>query len=578
MDTANTACPHRMSRRPGGSSPVTRATQLSDRLRLPLGRRTERAAFWILILVGAAVRLAWLGDVPLGLNQDEASIGYEAWALLEHGVDKHGYPWPVHFIAWGSGQNALYAYLCMPFIKLLGLNLLAIRLPQALLGIAALFAMYAVGRRLVNRRFALCALFVLVVSPWHVMLSRWGLESNILPVFVLFAFALLLRGLERPRSVVAAFAVLALALYAYGTAYVFVPLFALGILGYGWRHRVAHIRHWILGLAAMALVALPIGAFLVVNLFDLPGIKLPLFSIPRYTGETRLVTESVFFSDHPLSTFLHNAKVAFQILVVDGHTAFIHNALPEFGYFYHPVGLCIVLAGAGLMVWELVSGRHPRNLLVFLWLGAGFIAATMSAPHLNRLNVLFLPLLLCAAYGLSGSIPHLAPPAAASAGTMRTQAASGGVLWARWAVTILRVAALAYLAISFAAFTRHYFVEYGPQQAFNAHPSYGQALAHVIEKVDVDETIYMPKHVYYTATLFYDPPAPRLYLKTVQFRQLDVKFQEPLLFGRYRVGIDADAMANGNAFVVHVTTLPQFDAADFTVTTFDRYSAVIRRP
>ena len=561
------------------TSLVTRATQLGDRLRqwLPLGKPAERAAFWVLILVGAAVRLVWLGDVPLGLHQDEASSGYEAWALLEYGVSKHGYPWPVHFIAWGSGQNALYAYLCMPFIKLLGLNPLAIRLPQALLGVAALFAIYAVGRQLVDRRFALCALFVLVVSPWHIMLSRWGLESNILPVFVLFAFALLLRGLERPRYVVAAFAVLALALYAYGTAYVFVPLFVLGILGYGWRRHLAHIRHWTLGLAVMAVVALPMGVFLVVNLFDLPGIELPLLSIPRYTGETRLATENVLFAEHPLSVFLHNAKVAFQILVVHGRTTFIYNALPGFGYFYHPVGLYITLAGAGLMVWDLASGRRPRNTLVALWLGAGIITAMLTEPHLTRLNVLFLPLLLCAAYGLSGSIPRLARPAGGDRRANANNAARGSVLWAWWTVNILRVAALAYLAISFAAFTRHYFVEYGPRPVFNIPPSYGQALAHVVENVEIDDVIHVPKHVYYTATLFYDPPDPRLYLKTVQFQRMDVKYQEPLRFGRYRMGIDADAVANGNAFVVHVKALPQFDTSDFTITTFDQYSAVIRR-
>ena len=568
---------------PGVNRPlVTRATQLGDPAAAVASawQPAERAAFWVLILVGAAVRLVWLGDIPLGLHQDEASSGYEAWALLEYGVSKHGYPWPVHFIAWGSGQNALYAYLCMPFIKLLGLNSLAIRLPQALLGVAALFAIYAVGRQLVDRRFALCALFVLVVSPWHIMLSRWGQESNILPVFVLFAFALLLRGLERPRYVVAAFAVLALALYAYATAYVFVPLFVLGILGYGWRRHLAHIRHWILGLAVMAVVALPMGVFLVVNLFDLPGIELPLLSIPRYTGTTRLVTESVFFAEHPLSVFLDNAKVAFRILVVDGHTSFIYNALPEFGYFYHPVGLYITAAGAGLMMWDLASGRRPRNTLVALWLGAGIITAMLTYPHLNRLNVLFLPLLLCAAYGLSGSIPHLARPAGgAGGGPMQTNAARGSVLclWAWWTVNILRVAALAYLAISFAAFTRHYFVEFGSSNHSLTHPSYGYALAHVVENVESTSVIHVPEHVLYTLTLFYDPPDPRLFLKTVQFRRMDANYQEPLRFGRYRMGIDADAVANGNAFVVHVTTLPRFDTSDFTITTFDQYSAVIRR-
>ena len=156
------------------------------------------------------------------------------------------------------------------------------------------------------------------------------------------------------------------------------------------------------------------------------------------------------------------------------------------------------------------------------------------------------------------------PPEAASCACGRT-------------VNILRVAALAYLAISFAAFTRHYFVEYGPYSHEYTHRSYGQALAHVVENVEIDEVIHVPEHVLYTLTLFYDPLDPRLFLKTVQFRRMDVNYQQPLRFGRYRMGIDADAVANGNAFVVHVTTLPRFDTSDFTITTFDQYSAVIRR-
>ena len=555
------------------------------RLFLPGESAAENALFLTLILVGAAVRLVWLGDVPLGLHQDEASIGYEAWALLEHGIDRHGYRYPVHFVAWGSGQNALYAYLAMPFIEFLGLNVLAVRLPQALLGVAALFAMYDVGRRLVDRRFALCALFVLAISPWHIMLSRWGLEANILPVLVLFAFALVLRGLERPRWLVPAFIVLALSLYAYGTAYVFVPLFALGILAYGWRRHVADFRHWAVALAAMALVALPIGLFLMVNLFELPAIELPLLSMPRYTGETRLVTESVFFSEDPIGDLLRYAKSVFDILVVDGYRVgakpgwgtFIHNALPEFGYFYHRVGLCITLAGVCFMAWDLASGRRPRNLLVAMWLGAAIVTAMLTRPHLQRLGPVFFPLLLCAAYGLSS-------------------AAASGVRWVDRTASVLRVAAVVYLAFSFAAFSRHYFMEYS-RDPF--HPtSYAQALAHVIARAEPDAAIYVPENwPIYTLILFYDPPDPHLYMNTVQIEDMDVKYQKPLSFGRYRFGIDAEAAENGDAFVVWAENptdghwrrrcgwsaalgqghAQMFPTSTFDVTPFDCFNAVIRR-
>ena len=538
-------------------TPFSRLRGALRHLLLPGDSAAENTLFLGLILVGAAVRLVWLGDVPLGLNQDEASIGYEAWALLEHGIDRHGYRYPVHFVAWGSGQNALYAYLAMPFIEFLGLNVLAVRLPQALLGVAALFVMYAVGRRLVDGRFALCALFVLAISPWHIMLSRWGLESNLLPVLVLLAFALLLRGLERPRCIVPAFVFLSLALYAYGTAYIFVPLFTLGILAYGWRRHFADLRHWIVGLAAMALVAVPIGLFLMVNFFKLPAIALPLLSMPRYTGRSRLVSQSVFFAEDPFGELLRNVKRVFDILVVDGHASYVHNALPEFGYFYHPVGLCIALAGACFMAWHLISGRRPRHLLVFVWLGAAIVTATLTEPHLQRLNLVFFPLLLCAAYGLYG-------------------VAASGVRWADRTASVLRIAALAYLAFSFAAFARHYFAEHS-RHSFDAPPSYARALAHVVARAEPDDAIYVPKNPVYTAVLFYDPPNPRLYLDTVQIEKMHVVFQQPTSFGRYRIGIDAEAVENGDAFVVWTEDAPMFPAATFDVTPFERFSAVIRR-
>ena len=60
-----------------------------------------------LLLLTVVVRLAALTRLPLDLNQDEASTGYEAWALLNYGVDRCGNRWPVLLMSWGSGQNVL---------------------------------------------------------------------------------------------------------------------------------------------------------------------------------------------------------------------------------------------------------------------------------------------------------------------------------------------------------------------------------------------------------------------------------------------------------------------------------------
>ena len=134
-------------------------------------------------MAGCAARLLALGALPCGLNQDEAFAGYNAWALLHYGVDSSGYHNPVYFTAWGSGMNALEAILMMPFIALFGTGTAVLRLPQAPAACLSLFAVYGFGKRTFGRGFALCALAVLATSPWHVMMARWALESNLAPAF-----------------------------------------------------------------------------------------------------------------------------------------------------------------------------------------------------------------------------------------------------------------------------------------------------------------------------------------------------------------------------------------------------------
>ena len=64
------------------------------------------------LVFGFISRTAFLDLLPGGLNQDEASAGYDAYAIFKYGIDRNGIRYPVHLVAWGSGQNALYSYLC----------------------------------------------------------------------------------------------------------------------------------------------------------------------------------------------------------------------------------------------------------------------------------------------------------------------------------------------------------------------------------------------------------------------------------------------------------------------------------
>lgn len=63
-------------------------------------RQTSKSRDFFLVLffclIGILARLILIGQVPYGLNQDEASAGYEAWSILNYGIDRVVRPFRVH--------------------------------------------------------------------------------------------------------------------------------------------------------------------------------------------------------------------------------------------------------------------------------------------------------------------------------------------------------------------------------------------------------------------------------------------------------------------------------------------------
>src|SRR3990167_3084838 len=95
--------------------------------------KNKYIALLFIILLSVFLRFYKLGSYP-ALNADEAAIGYNAFSLLETGKDEHGNPWPVHFQSFNDYKPGLYFYIVLPFVKFLGLNEWAVRIPGAFLG------------------------------------------------------------------------------------------------------------------------------------------------------------------------------------------------------------------------------------------------------------------------------------------------------------------------------------------------------------------------------------------------------------------------------------------------------------
>jgi 4-amino-4-deoxy-L-arabinose transferase-like glycosyltransferase len=243
----------------------------------------DRRVHWLFavtLAVAAIMRLPALGTVPPPLNQDEASRGYDAWAILETGADRHGQHWPLFLESFGPGDftAALSTYITVPFIAVLGPTAVAMRLPDAVLGVLTVGVLYWWLKRQAGSTVALLAAAVLALDPWHIMLCRTAHESGFAPFFLAMAMLALHRcgvladGVtdeSDPPRVCGAWALLAGIMLGFHTwnypaTRFFTPLFCVAIVVIYRRRLMAVLRD-----RSMRLVLLAFGVGLIGGLLPL---------------------------------------------------------------------------------------------------------------------------------------------------------------------------------------------------------------------------------------------------------------------------------------------------------------------
>ena len=342
-----------------------------EKLRLYTEKK-EKYIVILLIIIGALLRLLFLGSIPTGLNQDEASAGYEAWSLLHYGMDRNGALWPVLFTAWGSGQNVLYSYISIPFIALFGLNETSLRLAMGILGSASLLIFWLMARKIRGVTFGLWALLVFTINPWHIMLSRWALESNLLPFMLLLGIYLLLISNKKPWLLVASAAVFALSLYTYGTAFILLPFFLAASSFVLIKRKEVKVRKFITALIVFLVLSLPIILCNYLNIIGYGEVKILDFTLPALT-ETR--QSSVTSLGGGINGAISNFKLFISILLKQSD-GLPWNSIEPYGILYGPIGLMLSAIGILNYVIELIRKKTNKNeVYIFIALLSSFVAA-----------------------------------------------------------------------------------------------------------------------------------------------------------------------------------------------------------
>lgn len=353
---------------------------------------------WILILA-TVLRLFWLDKVPPSLNWDEVSMGYTAYSIGSTGMDEWGERLPLLFRSYGEWKSAVYIYLLVPFIKILGLNAWAVRLPSALAGIVTVYLTYLIGKKLYNEKVGLWSAFFLAISPWHLLLSRPAFEANVSLTLILAGLYLFLRfHLESKIYLLISSAVaLGLAPHAYNSAKVVVPLLAIYLI---WSTKLyKNYKAVTIFLGVLVLFAAP----LIVDLFSgrsqhrytQVGVStnqsaLAEFvnyrqdpNLPKLVG--KLIFNKYTYSIHQVSSnWLTYLNPSFLLAEAGDHK---QHHVPYFGVLYLAEFVFLLAGLRGLKQYSSSSKYLP---LIIIGLGIIPAALTRDQGHVLR-SILTLP-------------------------------------------------------------------------------------------------------------------------------------------------------------------------------------------
>ena len=123
------------------------------------------AVFFILVFI---TRIYKFGEIPSFIQVDEAGAAYDAYCLAEYGIDRYQNSYPLYLINFGGGQSVLYAYATIPFIKLLGTNIIAYRLPELIFFLMGIVVCYILVNKVKDKKTALLYTFLVIISPWNI--------------------------------------------------------------------------------------------------------------------------------------------------------------------------------------------------------------------------------------------------------------------------------------------------------------------------------------------------------------------------------------------------------------------------
>lgn len=503
--------------------------------------------FWILLAIGVIVRIVLIGIVPGGINQDEAFSGYEAYSLLHYGMDSAGYSFPVYFVSWGSGMNVLNSYLMMPFIGIFGVHEWTVRMPQVIIACISLYIFYRMFKKFFGGKIALVALGVLAICPWHIMMSRWGLESNLAPGFLLFGLYAFMLGTEKPKFYIVSAVCYGLSLYCYATIWVVVPvLIVLQVLYLLWVKKLKFSVELLIAVLVLAVMAIPLLLFLLINNGYMNEIRTGFFSIPKLVVMRGSEISFDYFGDK-LSNLL-------QLLWTQKDGA-IWNSTEQFGLYYKG-GLIVAVIGflysVDRTIISIVRRKFDAHVFLVINFVVAFVLGCLVFVNVNRINCIHLSIvafIVVALYRFANMIYRMTK-------------------FGDYVTVLLSIAAIA----GFAMFSHYYFGSYRDEIGTMFNEGLGDAVEYADSIAKDGQTVYVSPGYSYSKILLYSKFPVKEYLDTVQYSNYPDAYLNATSFGHYN--FDLYYVDDVNIYIVDKETGENFYKYGYDVKMFDEVAVI----
>jgi hypothetical protein len=364
------------------------------------------------------------------------------------------------------------------------------------------------------------------------MSARWGIDCNLAPAFLLFGFYFFVLGADNAKYFLLSALFYGLSLYCYITIWPILPVLIILMTLYLIYTKKLHFGiYHAASICILALLALPLILFLLVNNGYIAEITTPVISVPKLSA---MRGSEISWTDK-----LWKLKNNLLMLLRQNDDLY-WNATEKFGLYYKGFMLFAIPGGIFCLKRFISSIIHrkydPVSLLLFPFVCALMLCSLITA-NFNRMNCIHIPISVFIGIGMylcGHKFKHC------------------------------NIVVYALVIICFICFETYYFTDFREEIACEFQEGLEDAVQCAMNLTD--GTIYVEDGFIYSKILFYAKvPAP-VYLSTLQYNGSRVSS-----FDRFIV--EPESFPDEGVFIILPESAGDFSARGFNIERFG-YAAV----